>query len=116
MTLRSFKRRIQSLLGRDVYSTVQVKCPTLHLGTVYGGWTVCPDLLHRESIIYSFGVGEDISFDLGIIQRFGATVHAFDPTPRSIEWVKRQQLPPQFILHPYGIASYDGEATFHPPE
>ena len=30
-------------------------------------------------MVYSFGVGQDISWDLAMIERFGVTVHAFDP-------------------------------------
>lgn len=35
------------------------------LGTIYGGWELPSDLsLNHESVIYSVGVGEDISFDI----------------------------------------------------
>jgi FkbM family methyltransferase len=66
--------------------------------------------------VYSVGIGEDISFDLSMIERYGATIHAFDPTPGSISWVKQQSLPSEFRLHEVGIAAYDGVATFFPPE
>ena len=37
----------------------------IKLGTNYGGWYIPKDIkLDKESIIYSGGVGEDISFDL----------------------------------------------------
>ena len=60
-------------------------------------------------------MGEDISFDLSLIQSFGCTIYAFDPTPRSIAWVGRQDLPPQFHFFGFGVAAFDGQATFHPP-
>lgn len=88
----------------------------MHFGSEYAGWDVATEGLDNNSIVYSFGVGEDVSFDLALIDRFGMTVHAFDPTPRSIQWVKRQDMPAAFILHEYGVASYDGLATFSPPE
>jgi FkbM family methyltransferase len=66
--------------------------------------------------VYSFGVGEDISFDLGLIERFGLQVHAFDPTPRSIEWLQSQAMPPEFVFHAYGVAGFDGNCAFLPPE
>lgn len=43
-------------------------------------------------------------------------VHAFDPTPRSIAWLKSQSLPHEFVFHDYGVAAFDGKATFHAPE
>jgi FkbM family methyltransferase len=60
-------------------------------------------------------VGEEISFDLELIHRFGVTVHAFDPTPRSIAWVQSRTLPPEFVFHSYGIAGQDGLRRFSPP-
>lgn len=105
------------LLGRQLPTSPQVHCKTLQLGEgAYGSWTICPDRIAPGVVVYSFGVGEDINWDLAMVERFGATVHAFDPTPRSIEWVKRQKLPDRFVLHEYGIADYDGLARFYPPE
>jgi FkbM family methyltransferase len=65
--------------------------------------------------VYAAGVGRDISFDLALIQRFGLVVHAFDPTPASIAWVRAQELPAGFVLHEHGLADFDGEALFYPP-
>jgi FkbM family methyltransferase len=61
------------------------------------------------------GIGEDISFDLSVIESYGTEVFAFDPTPRSIQWVKAQSLPTQFHLLEYGIANYDGTGKFYVP-
>ncbi len=71
--------------------------------------------LSSKSIVYSFGVGTDISWDLDLIQKYGCTIYAFDPTPRSIVWVGTQQLPPQFKFYPYGLAHYDGNMPFYDP-
>src|SRR3546814_13770280 len=38
-------------------------------------------------VCYAGGVGVDVTFDLGIIDRFGCQVFAFDPTPRAIAYV-----------------------------
>jgi hypothetical protein len=51
-------------------------------GTKYGGFYVYPDRLCQESIIYSFGVGEDVSFDLELIEKYNCHVFAFDPTQK----------------------------------
>ena len=68
------------------------------------------------SIVYSFGVGMNATFDVDLIKKFGVTVYAFDPTPLSIEWVKGQDLPERFVMHEYGIADFDGDVTFNPAE
>lgn len=110
------KRTRKRSLDRGLNSYVQVDCEKEYLGTEYGGWSVCPNGLTKESIVYSFGVGEDISFDLAMIERFGMHIYAFDPTPKSINWVKSQRLPKEFQLFEFGVAGYDGTAKFYPPE
>jgi FkbM family methyltransferase len=65
--------------------------------------------------VYSLGVGRDISFERALIDRYGLTVHAFDPTPLSLDWLKTQELPQRFFFHPVGVAAYDGTARFQPP-
>lgn len=93
-----------------------ITCRKAVHGTEYGGWTVCPEGLSAHSIVYSFGVGEDASFDLSMIETYGANVYAFDPTPRSIEWVRARDWPPQFHFHPLGLADREGSTVFYPPE
>ncbi|MCL5104803.1 MAG: FkbM family methyltransferase, partial [Armatimonadetes bacterium] len=85
-------------------------------GTAYGGWWICPDGLNPDSTVYSFGIGEDISFDLSVIDKYGVTVEAFDPTPRSLEHVRRQNVPALFHVHDTALAAHDGEELFYPPE
>jgi FkbM family methyltransferase len=113
--LRRTRRLVNECLGREIRAPIQHRCAKVLLGSDYGGWCICPDLIDDRSVIYSFGVGEDISFDLALIERFGATVHAFDPTPKAIRWVKGRSLPPQFRFFELGIAGHDGVATFALP-
>jgi FkbM family methyltransferase len=92
-----------------------VSCKTSALYGGDHGWVVDESLLNRESVIYSVGVGSNIDFDVELINSLGATVHAFDPTPRSIEWVKSQKLPKHFIFHPFGLSAESGHMDFFPP-
>lgn len=94
---------------------IQVERPLQRHGSVYGGWTLDPSGIEANSIVYSFGVGEDLSFDLSLIQTFGCQVYAFDPIPKSIAWVGKQDLPPQLHFFGFGIAAHDGEGVFSPP-
>jgi FkbM family methyltransferase len=112
-------RRALSSLGRRISGKprqgVELELPCVRLGTDYGGYAVLKTGLNADSIVYSFGLGEDISFDLALMELTGCQVFGFDPTPRSIAWVRAQQLPPGFHLQELGVAGYDGKASFAPP-
>jgi FkbM family methyltransferase len=112
LRLARLKRLCKALVGRDLFVREQISISRTRYGSEYGGWWFHGDLLGPGSLVYCFGVGDDISFDLSLIERFGLRVHAFDPTPRSIAWVNRQQLPDGFLFHPIGLAEFDGEAEF----
>jgi FkbM family methyltransferase len=88
--------------------------PKETVGTYYGSHTVRHDFLDKNSVVYSFGVGEDVSFDLGLIERYGCTVYAFDPTPRSVAWVETHVANSRFRFMPIGLAARDGETIFMP--
>jgi len=68
------------------------KTINIHLfGTDYGGFylpTNISEYLNKDSAIYLFGVGEDITFDTYLSGLLDCKVHMFDPTPRSIEHIK----------------------------
>jgi FkbM family methyltransferase len=57
----------------------------IKLGTQYGGWFIPNNIsLDGNSIIYSAGVGEDISFDLMLQDKYNCNILLIDPTERSI--------------------------------
>jgi FkbM family methyltransferase len=118
--LRRGRWFIRSVAGKDTFHRAQTKRPVTFLGgrpdTGFGAWGTYVAPLHADSIIYSVGVGDDISFDLALIERLGATVHAFDPTPQSHAWLSRQALPEQFQLHKYAVGDRDGTAAFYAHE
>ena len=56
----------------------------IKLGTNYGGWYIPKDIkLDKKSIIYSGGVGEDISFDLLLSKKYDSNIVLIDPTNRA---------------------------------
>jgi FkbM family methyltransferase len=113
--LRTAKRWIKSRVGLDVFVRAQSNVEVIVLGQGSNAWAVQPDGLGPDSVVYSFGVGRDISFEREMIDRFGLTIHAFDPTPLAVQWVKSQQPPERFHFHELGVAAYDGNAQFQPP-
>ena len=62
------------------------------LGTVYGGWIVPTEMeLDENSIIYSGGVGEDMSFDILLQNKYNCNIMLIDPTERAINHYKEVQ-------------------------
>lgn len=91
------------------------------VGSTYGGWRVPTRLIDANSIVYCVGCGEDISFDLGLIERFGCHVWGLDPTPRSIAYVQSQlaahpTLADRYHFGPFGLWSRDERTTFYLPD
>lgn len=87
------------------------------IGSRYGGWVVPTRLMASDWICYCGGVGEDITFDLGLIERFGCEVFAFDPTPRSIAHVEREAAGvPRYRFKPVGLWSDDQTLRFYEPK
>ncbi len=104
---------------RSIVSGVQ-KRPELGLekiGTAYGGWIVPTALLGPAWRCYDGGVGEDVSFDLGIIERYGCEVFAFDPTPRAIAYATPiATSEPHFRFMPVGLWSKNTVLKFYAPK
>ena len=93
----------------------QVNREMQKIGSDYGGYFLDSSVIVPNAVVYSLGIGEDISFDLALIERFGLTVHAFDPTPKVKKWLASQTVPQQFYFHDVGIADFDGDGTFYLP-
>lgn len=101
---------------KSAFVRKQIKFKCEKHGSNYGGWVIKRGSVQTDSIIYSFGVGEDITFDLSLIDKYGCIVHAFDPTPKSIEWITSQETPNKLKFYDYGISDFDGAQKFFPPE
>lgn len=85
-------------------------------GSEYGGWVIPRNRLTAQSVCYCVGCGEDISFDLELIRRYSCPVYGFDPTPRSVEFVRRVTADvPSYRFTDVGIWDRDGAVRFFAP-
>lgn len=114
MLLRKLKRFIRPIIYPPLHKP-DVQMTYCFLGSEYGGWPLLPDFTESKDVIYSFGLGTDISFDLAAIELYGCRILGFDPTPKSIKWLSQQQLPESFSYYPVGISDKDGQAIFFEP-
>lgn len=120
MIITNFKRRAKKIylqfFRQGRYLKKGIICRSHWFGNDYGGFYACPDFLNQNSIVYSFGIGEDISFSRSLIEKYNCKVYGFDPTPKSIHWVHKQQKPERFQFFDYGIDRVSGLTNFHLPK
>ncbi len=78
-------------------------------------YVISPELLSNNPIMFSFGIGDDVEAEKQAIERYNFNVYAFDPTPKTSEWIKDNK-PNKFTFDNIALTDYDGEATFYFPE
>ena len=92
----------------------------IELGTDYGSHIIPDGLLNENSVVYSFGAGEDISFDIELVKNYETKINLFDPTPRSIDYCKptiqSQNLTDFISFYPYGLSDKDESCMFYGPD
>lgn len=88
-------------------------------GNSYGGFEIAVDYLSSEPIIYSFGIGEDLSFSCDILKELrNVLIYAFDMTPRAIQYVNNNEnvMDKRFHFIPICISDEDGSRPFYLPK
>ena len=83
-----FLQFIKRLFGKTL-SLIEKNIPTRYLGSNYGGWYVAHENLSSNLIVFSAGAGEDISFDIEMLNNFQCKIIIIDPTPRAIQHIER---------------------------
>ena len=95
--------------------------PTLDLdsawyGSAYGGFFVAPSLVPDDALVYSIGIGKDITFDRAMLRHHRCRIEAFDPTPKAIHYLEDKIPSEAFRFHAHGIAAGEsGPMTFYLP-
>lgn len=107
---------ILKVKGKPSHLKVGLNCNHIWYGNTYGGFYVCPDVLNEKSIVYSFGIGEDMSFDNTITINHNCNVFCFDPTPKSIKWFKNQKTNEKFHFFEFGISNKNEFVDFYLPK
>jgi FkbM family methyltransferase len=104
------KRFLKRLIGKELRLKPEIAVPAIK----DGGWWFSAGHLRKGSIVYSLGVGDEIDFDLSIIDQYDVDVFAFDPTPNSISLLDAKNLPDRFHFYPWAVTAVDGTLTFYP--
>jgi len=107
-------RRVKLALKRFVGREPRLKPDIDARMSRAGDWWLCSDALYPGMRVYSLGVGENIDFDLALIETHDAQVYAFDPTPNSIDWLRSRAVPNNFHFFPWAVAAADGVLFLYP--
>lgn len=90
------------------------------LGSDYGGWHVPLGELNADSIVYSAGIGVDVTFDEALIEAVGCRIVGLDPTPFAIEFIASREASPafrqRFQFEPVGLWDSETVLTFFAPK
>jgi FkbM family methyltransferase len=106
---------LQALMGREPFYWVKERSGVREFGSKYGRWGIDASRLSSQATIASFGLGEDVSFEQSILDAFGCRIYGFDPTPRSIHYVRDHLKHPKFMHHPVALAPHRGTLRFALP-
>ncbi len=118
--MKQLAYRFKSAFGR-LYVRSRLPSPVggglTRIGSAYGGWVIPEDLLQPGSVVYSAGLGEDITFELGALERYRCEVFGFDPTPRAKDHVKKVAAGrADFHYLEYGLWSSEALLRFYAPK
>jgi len=95
----------------DLWNQVQYYCKQKEFvgGVGDGGWPLCMERITNLSIVYAFGIGGSVAFEMALIKNKSCHVWSFDPTPMGVATAKSQQYPPpQWHFVELGISYKDG--------
>ena len=82
--------------------------------SAFGNYKLLSKNISSNSIIYSCGIAQNISFDLDISNKFDCDVFLFDPTKNSNEFM-RSINNPKLKFYNIGIWKFDGNIKFYHP-
>ena len=102
--IRKFRQGMSIQEDQVAHLKPTIRCTKRWYGSSYGGFYINPDLVKTTSIVYSFGIGKDITFDRKCIARHGCHVYGFDPTPKSIAYIGSVPANDKFHFFEYAVS------------
>lgn len=97
------------LLGSERAAKVDRQVPLTRYGRGRAAYWVCDRDLDASSVVLSFGVGDDLGFEMELAQRRGCRVFACDPTELGRTFAAGTALPPSLRFVDVGIGAVDGD-------
>ncbi len=107
---QSAKLKIRQWYGREPKFKIDLK---LNI-TTFGDWGVPLEHVHSGDVMYSFGICDDIDFEKEIYKNKNISINAFDPTPYSVDWIKKQDIGHCLQFHPHAVSDRNGHFYLYP--
>lgn len=125
MLIGSMLERVNRSVEYKVKKTKDISCINIGHGAMDSTYVNMNYFDGRKSeneqkyVIYSIGIGDQINFELDLLDKLSTKhidLYAIDPTPKSLEFLKKQSLPSNFHVLPYALAEKDCELEFAIPK
>jgi len=77
-------------------------------------WAIDLATLGNSPTIYVFGIGDDLSFEIGLLSQIRGKIHIFDPTPTVERFVDSldPKIRSRLVFSPIGIGSRSGRQDY----
>lgn len=115
----ALSRGLKDLRYRIFYGLVLTRGREIRtLGDTKGicTWNICPEGLGPKSIIYSGGLGTDVTFEHDLVRRFGCDLVLYDPSPFGIQTMSLPENKiPQFHFFPVALTNRTGKLSMAAP-
>jgi FkbM family methyltransferase len=94
-------------------------CKSISKKVEYGkecSWFIDMSYLGPDSIVYSGGVGNDVSFEVDLIKNFGCDVFLFDPSDTGKRTINKLDYTKKIRFWEVGLDREDGVVKFQKPK
>lgn len=75
----------------------------------FGNYYLSDEMLGEHPVVFSVGVGQEISFDEALLARGPVSLHLVDPTPTSKAYVEASHLSAGVTFDAVAVGDFDGE-------
>ena len=107
-------QRLQRSAGRR-WREWRLPAGYIRLGTKYGGWWLDRKLVRADPFVVDCGLGQDISFDIAFLSRFGGTIVGIEANPESLAWCRARCPPGMHLVERAFWSAAGATMSFHLP-
>jgi FkbM family methyltransferase len=112
----AFFANIKKSLEQSDPAVLKLGKSVASLGDASYAWSYLPQFINKNSVVYAFGVGTDISFEVQLANKYQCPVYTFDPTPQAVEYaINIARKEPLIKFYPYGVLGRDTMVRFYKP-